>query len=96
MNSIPDVTTTDYYGTAINITIMRNKTDSENIQFVSKKTRVSFSSTNNFETDNIAKEDMKHGTNFSDSFSKGIYYGFQEPFKQEKMTEAKTSLKIRS
>lgn len=68
--------------------------DSENIQLVSKKTRVCFSSKTNFETESIAKEDMECGTKFSDNISKCIYYGFQEPFKQERMTEAKTSLKI--
>lgn len=68
--------------------------DSGNLQLVSKKTPVCFSSKNNFETESIAKEDMKRGTTFSDNLSKCFYYGFQEPFKQERMTEAKISLKI--
>lgn len=65
----------------------------ENIQLVSKKTGVWFYSNSNLEILSIAKEEMKCGTKFSDNFSNCIHYGFQEPFKQERMTEAKTSLK---
>lgn len=71
---------------------MRNKTNSQNIQLVSKQTRVWFYSRNNFETEIIGKEAMKRGTKFSDDFSNCIYYGFREPFKSGKNDRSKDLL----